>query len=104
MIKCLIDTKVEAELFSFHDLTEQDEQQFEDALKIGEIIDVNSKIARKAGELRKISRNIYNKKLKLPDALVAATAMEHSATLITRNENDFNHLLNHGLSLYNPFK
>ncbi|KKM10732.1 hypothetical protein SY88_11570 [Clostridiales bacterium PH28_bin88] len=103
-VEIIYSTIVEAELFSYPNLTAEDERQFEDALKTGEIIDVNSKIARKAGELRKISRNIYNKKLKLPDALVAATAMEHAATLITRNENDFNHLLNHGLSLYNPFK
>ncbi|MCL5779525.1 MAG: PIN domain-containing protein [Firmicutes bacterium] len=67
-------------------------------------MEVNSKIARKAGDLRNISRNIYKKKLKLPDAIIAATAIEYSAILVTRNENDFCHLLEHGLSLYNPFK
>ncbi len=103
-VEIIYSTIVEAELFSYHNLTEQDKQDFEDALGIGEIVEVNSKIARKAGDLRNISRNIYKKKLKLPDAIVAATAIEYSAILVTRNENDFCHLLEHGLSLYNPFK
>lgn len=103
-VEIIYSTIVEAELFSYHNLTEQDKQDFEDALGIGEIVEVNSKIARKAGDLRNISRNIYKKKLKLPDAIIAATAIEYSAILVTRNENDFCHLLEHGLSLYNPFK
>lgn len=103
-VEIIYSTIVEAELFSYHNLTEQDKQDFEDALGIGEIMEVNSKIARKAGDLRNISRNIYKKKLKLPDAIIAATAIEYSAILVTRNENDFCHLLEHGLSLYNPFK
>lgn len=103
-VEIIYSTIVEAELFSYHNLTEQDKQDFEDALGIGEIVEVNSKIARKAGDLRNISRNIYKKKLKLPDAIVASTAIEYSAILVTRNENDFCHLLEHGLSLYNPFK
>lgn len=93
---------VEAELFSFPNLTEQEKNFFEDLLTIGEVIEVDSKIARKAAELRRISWNLYNKKIKLPDAIVAATAIEYSAMLVTRNEKDFIHLLSHGLNLYNP--
>jgi len=79
-------------------------QDLRDVLDLGEIIEVNSSIALKAGELRRVSKINYKRKLKLMDALIAATAMEHSATLATRNEDDFNHLLNYGLNLYNPFK
>lgn len=38
--------------------------------------------------------------IKLPDAVIAATAIEHKYTLITRNENDFKDI---GVSIYNPF-
>lgn len=98
----LYSTIVEAELFSFPNLTEQEKEYFEDLLTIGEVIEVDSSIARKAGELRIISQNFYSKKMKLPDAIVAATAMEHSAMLVTRNEKDFNHLIKNGLKIYNP--
>jgi predicted nucleic acid-binding protein len=40
------------------------------------------------------------KKIKLPDAIIAATAMEHSAVLITRNTKDFNSL---AFKTINPF-
>jgi len=95
---------VEAELFSSAKLTREDMQDLRDILDLGEIIEVNSSIALKAGELRRISINNYNKKLKLPDALIAATAIVTSAVLVSRNQDDFNHLLNHGLNFYNPFK
>jgi predicted nucleic acid-binding protein len=40
------------------------------------------------------------KRIKLPDAIIAATAMHYSATLVTRNTKDFNSL---DLEVYNPF-
>jgi len=88
---------VEAELYSSSKLSS------EDILDLGEIIEVNSTIGLIAGKLRRISRSKYNQKLKLPDALVAATAINQFATLITRNYDDFKHLQNEGLEIYNPF-
>jgi predicted nucleic acid-binding protein len=41
-------------------------------------------------------------KLKLPDAIIAATAIANSLTLITRNTKDFETIT--GLSLLNPFE
>jgi len=102
-VEVIYSTIVEAELFSFHGLTEQDEIDFRDALDMGEIIEVNSIIALKAGALRQISKSKHNKKLHLPDAIIAATAMECSAILVTRNYDDFKHLQNEGLEIYNPF-
>jgi len=40
------------------------------------------------------------KRIKLPDAIIAATAMQYSAILVTRNTNDFKTL---ALETYNPF-
>ena len=97
-------TIVEAELFSFHELTKEQRVKIRGILDLGEIIDINSEIALKAAELRALSRKNYQRKLKLPDAIVAATAFVHSAALITRNVEDFSHLCGHGLCIWNPFE
>lgn len=73
-------------------------------LDLGEIINVDSEIALKAAELRALSRKNYQRKLKLPDAIIAATAFMCSAVLITRNIEDFSHLCDHGLRIWNPFE
>ena len=41
-------------------------------------------------------------KIKLPDAIIAATALANTLTLITRNAKDFDSI--DGLSLVNPFE
>jgi predicted nucleic acid-binding protein len=43
-----------------------------------------------------------HKKIKTPDAVIAATALAHEMTLITNNEKDFNNI--EGLKIINPFK
>jgi predicted nucleic acid-binding protein len=71
---------------------------------LGEIVDVDSEVALKAAELRALSKKNYQRKLKLPDAIVVATAFLYSATLITRNVDDFKYLRDYGLRLWNPFE
>lgn len=66
-------TILEAELFSFYQLTENQKFKIRQLLDLGEIIDVDSEIALKAAELRALSSKQHNRKLKLPDALIAAT-------------------------------
>ncbi len=65
---------------------------------------MNSAVALRAAEFRALSRKKYSRKMKLPDALVAATAFINSAVLITRNIKDFSHLEKHGLEVWIPFK
>lgn len=43
-----------------------------------------------------------NHKIKTPDAIIAATALVHSLTLLTRNTGDFKKI--GGLKLVNPFE
>lgn len=52
---------------------------FEDAL----VLPLSDEVAQKTIELRK------NHKIKLPDAIIAATALAYNLTLITRNIRDF---------------
>ena len=94
---------VEAELFSSSALTEDDKRDLRNLLSMGETVDVNSEVGLKAAELRALSKRLYQRKLRLPDALVAATALMMSATLVTRNVQDFEHLVAHGLRIHNPF-
>lgn len=53
-------------------------------------------IIKKAIEIRKTY------KTKLPDAIIGATAMVHSLTLISRNIKDFNNIT--GLDIINPYE
>ena len=42
-----------------------------------------------------------SKKIKLPDAIIAATAIVHNLTLVTRNDDDFKNIPD--LKIVNPF-
>lgn len=103
-IEVYYSTIVEAELFSFHELTEEQRVKIRGILELGEIIDVDSAIALKAAELRASRKKEYQRNLRLPDAIVAATAFVCSSSLVTRNVGDFDHLLSHGLRVLNPFE
>ncbi len=70
-------------------------QRLNDFLALAYIIHVDDAIAEKTIHLRKTY-----KKLKLGDALIAATALVHELTVLTRNTKDFQ-LIN-GLACVNP--
>lgn len=57
-------------------------------------IAVDRAIAERAGRLRRGSR------IRTPDALIAATALEHGLSLVTRNRRDFENV--HGLHVLDP--
>ncbi len=75
--------------------TEQEKQQAIDFMGCAKIIKLNDEIVQRVIDIRQ------EKKIKLPDAIIATTAMEYLAVLITRNTKDFNSL---ALETINPFK
>jgi predicted nucleic acid-binding protein len=60
------------------------------------VFSVNEGVADKAIEIRQ------GKKIKLPDAVIAATALLNNLTLVTRNVDDFKDV--EDLLIHNPFK
>ena len=71
------------ELFGYPDLTSEEENALE--VVIGEIEEkaVTSSVVDCAIQIRRAVR------IKTPDAIIAATAMDAGAILVTRNEDDF---------------
>jgi predicted nucleic acid-binding protein len=75
----------------------EDEKAIVDALFENiEIINLNQDIVKKVIEIRK------HKKIKLPDAIVSATASINELDLITRNIDDFKNI-DSTVKLFNPF-
>jgi predicted nucleic acid-binding protein len=81
------------ELLGYQGLTKQQEQQIEYMLENSVVIDINNKIKQ---EVIKLRRN-YN--IKLPDCIVAATAMYLDLPLITADKG-FNKIEELNLMLY----
>lgn len=78
-----ISAVTELELFSFQSLSSQELENIENILKTVVTISLDSRIARIGGSLRRQHR------LKVPDSIIAATAMLTGTILITRNIKDF---------------
>jgi predicted nucleic acid-binding protein len=74
----------EIELLSFKDLTEEDETSIKKLLPGSCIINISKTIKNKTVELRK------KKNIKLPDAVICATAMVNHLTLVTDDDRLFN--------------
>jgi predicted nucleic acid-binding protein len=64
------------------------------------ILDVTPAIARASGELR-AAREARGRRVAMADMLIAATALAHGLTLVTRNVRDFESC---GVSLLDPFQ
>ncbi|MBD2429194.1 PIN domain-containing protein [Phormidium sp. FACHB-1136] len=86
---------VRIELLSFPDLSDEEETIITDLLTQFERIPLSPQIEDRTIQLRRDYR------LKLPDALIAATALQRSACVITRNVDDFKRVPE--LTLCNPF-
>jgi predicted nucleic acid-binding protein len=63
------------------------------------VLDVTNSIARASGELR-AARQARGRRVAQADMLIAATALIHGLTLVTRNERDFDGC---GVAIVNPF-
>ncbi|OGZ97901.1 MAG: hypothetical protein A3G49_01025 [Candidatus Sungbacteria bacterium RIFCSPLOWO2_12_FULL_41_11] len=83
-----ISAVTEVELFSFQPLSQKEIENIEEVLKTLVTIPVDSRLARLAGFLRRQHR------LKIPDSVIAATALLTGSTLITRNIRDFKYVSN----------
>ena len=94
---------VEAEVFSVQ-LPQEVKEKVDILLSEARIIKVDSDIARKAGEIR-VKGKALGYSIKLPDALIAATAIIENATLVTHNSVDF-HKINQfeSLSILDPME
>lgn len=83
------------EVLGYEGITPEDEVLFE--AMFGQLImqPVSEVVLRKAAILRR------GRRMKLGDAIIAATALETGSELVTRNEQDFRGI--HGLRIINPF-
>jgi len=68
--------------------------QIESFVRYTSIIGINDSVIEKTIEIRKLLR------IKLPDAIIAATALTNNLTLLTRNITDFRNIEN--LNVVNP--
>ena len=76
--------------------TEEGFKKAKEFISFARIISLEDEIANLTMDLRR------KYKIKLPDAIIAATALYYDLTLVTRNEKDFEGIK--GLEIYNPFK
>lgn len=83
------------EVLGFPHLTEMDKSDFEMFFATTPVLPLDWPVLKRSAELRQARR------MKLGDALIAATALHHRLTLATRNVFDFSWIP--GLTLFNPF-
>jgi len=82
-------------LLGFSDITNNEELKFLEFIDAANLIDLGKDVVNKTIEIRKLS------KIKLPDAIIAATALLNELAIITRNTKDFSKV--EGLELVDPF-
>jgi predicted nucleic acid-binding protein len=76
----------EIELFCWKTSSDSDLQLLADFINDVTIFELEKAIKLKTAEIRKTNR------IKLPDAIIAATALVHDLTLVTRNVKDFDQI------------
>lgn len=82
------------EVLSYSAMTPEEEQDFNEFFGRIAILPLSEDIAIDTYQLRR------KVKMKLPDAIIAATALYYGLTLVTRNTDDFKNLA--GLSVVSP--
>ena len=86
----------EIELLCWKTATEKDLDVLNGFIKDALVIELEQSIKLKTAEIRKVHR------IKLPDAIIAATAMVYGLILLTRNVEDFKNII--GLDIKNPWE
>jgi predicted nucleic acid-binding protein len=82
------------EIFSYPAIEEEEKNRFEDLCERLVLLNVTFDIAERTALLRQ------KVKMKLPDAIIAATALVHRLTLVTNDTHDFKNVP--GLAMVNP--
>jgi len=90
-----ISVVTEIELLCWKTLNEKDLNVIQNFIKDIQVIELDPDIKYKTAEIRR------NNKIKLPDAIIAATALTFNCTLVTRNSKDFENI--HDVLLINPW-
>ena len=93
---CLMSVVSRIELLGFVFNKLEDEVKAKKFLEDSTMFQLTDAIADQAIEIRKLH------KIKLGDAIIAATSLVNDLTLLTRNEADFENIFN--LKFINPFK
>jgi len=91
----IISPIIRIELLSFPQLSESETHIIINLLKQFESVPIQPAIEAETIQIKRKYR------IKLPDAIIAATALQRSARLVTRNINDFRQIS--ALELCNPF-
>jgi predicted nucleic acid-binding protein len=91
----VISAITEIELLCWKAATEKDMEVLQSFIGDALVIELEQPIKLKTAELRKV----YN--IKLPDAIIAATALVYDLTLISRNRADFSRI--NGLKVKDPY-
>lgn len=86
----------EIELLCWKNSTPKDLEVLNDFIKDAHVFELEKSVRLKTVEIRKLY------KIKLPDAIIAATAMTNNLTLLSRNVSDFKQI--DGLNLINPWE
>ena len=82
------------EIFSKKSLSDGERPDLKDFTEAAIIYDVDTDVALRTIDIR------LKYKIKIPDALIAATAIHYNLILVTRNLSDFNNIS--GLQIINP--
>ena len=91
----VISAITEIELLCWKAATEKDLEVLHNFINDALVIELEQPIKLKTAELRKAH------KIKLPDAIIAATALVYDLTLLSRNASDFSHITE--IKIINPW-
>lgn len=83
------------ELLGFAGITKNEELKFQELINAANVLDLDEDAVNSTIEIRKTY------KTKLPDTIIAATALVNKLTIITRNTKDFDKI--EGLEVLNPY-
>ncbi|MCE5228741.1 type II toxin-antitoxin system VapC family toxin [bacterium] len=83
------------EVLGFPQLTDSQRTRFEDLFQAATIVQMDEAVTQECIRLRR------ERRIKLADAIIAATALTHRLPLVTRNVEDFAGVP--GLEIINPF-